>query len=257
MKMKKNHVLAVALGLVCLSHQMHGAVSVSGRAANSGEAGVVFIVDEGALPLSEIDRAFAELPEPGDAAFEVWIRGVGEVEYARVEKAFLAFDGSLAERLLAGVEALIYDGTGFEDRAYRCALVVRNATGGTELELGLDGSLESIDEVGQSLAARRAGEVMTAAEQSWREGDAEAAEQGIARAIAMGASSDDIWLRAARLTLAMGHVEPCIQYLSMYAALNNHGAQVEFRDSIYDPIRERQDFQFVEDSLVYQNAPVP
>jgi hypothetical protein len=218
---------------------------------------VALSAEEGALTAGEIDRVFAELPESGDAALAVWVDGVGAVESARIERAFLETDGSLAERLLAGVLSLVYNGAGFEDPSHRYALVVRNAADEADVELGLDGSLVSIDEVARMIAARRAGKLMTGAEQSWRDGDAEAAEKGIGEAIAVGENSDEIWRRAARLILEMGHVESCIQYLSMYASLNNPGAQVEFRDSIYDPIRERQDFQFVEDSLVYKNAPVP
>lgn len=257
MNMKIIQVLALALGLICLTENIRGAVSIAARDVTSGETGVAVLLDEDTIPLDEIARAFANGSGESDGGFAIISDGTGEAGATLVKRTFLEAEGTLADRLVAAVEALIYEGNGFADQSRRFAVVVKNSVGGEEINLGVEEPLVSIDELAAALATKQAVGTMAAAEKAWQDGDVQTAERLLQEATTKGRNSDEIWRRASRLILQMGQVELCIQYLSMYAALNNPGAQVEIRDPIYDPIRERQDFQFVEDSLVYKAAPVP
>jgi len=147
--------------------------------------------------------------------------------------AFLATNGSFADRLLASLAAGQIAG-GQTSGKLSAALLVRTREGGfQDIDLRVDAANQPVPELRHLLDMNEANSAMVRAERAQRQGHPDEARVALAEAIKLGFDWDRIWRRAARLQIALGDSNAAIQSLAAFAHLNIVWARLELHDPIY------------------------
>ncbi|MDG2522174.1 DUF1028 domain-containing protein [Caulobacter segnis] len=151
--------------------------------------------------------------------------------------AFRATRGSLAERLLASLEAGEAAG-GQTTGRMSAALLVRDSEGGwRDVDLRVDASGAPVPELRRLFSLRRANEVLARAERAARQGRPDLARGELAAAIALSGDWDRVRRRAARLQMTMGDHAAAIQSLQAMYRLNPRWAISERETPLFEPVR--------------------
>ncbi len=161
----------------------------------------------------------------------------GEEVLSAMEHRFLSSQGSLAERLMASLEAG-QDAGGQTIGKMSAALLVRTTSGNwQDVDLRVDGATEPIKSLRQLLEQHYALQAIIRAEQQARQGTMGPARAAIAEALHRSGGWDRIWRRAARLAMSMGDKDSALTYLGVFVSINPAWGRIELQDAIYDPLR--------------------
>lgn len=171
------------------------------------------------------------LTGPGFSIQGNGLSGANVVEAMR--SAYLKTEGSLADRLMAALEAGEAAG-GQTTGRLSAALLVRTPDGGfQDIDLRVDAAKQPIAELRRLLGYHQANDAIVRAERAVRTGQAPRARAYLAEAVRLGAGWDRIWRRAARLGMAMGDPGVALQALAALASVNPVWARIEAEDRIY------------------------
>jgi len=155
---------------------------------------------------------------------------------ARMRDTYQATRGSLAQRLMAALEAGQAAG-GQRIGAMSAALLVRTPQGGwMDVDLRVDAAAQPVRELRALLDRRQAHEMMLRAERLQRAGQAAAAAQTAAQALALGHDWDRLWRRAARLAMTQGDHDLATTRLAALHRLNPVWTRMELQDALYAPL---------------------
>jgi uncharacterized Ntn-hydrolase superfamily protein len=155
---------------------------------------------------------------------------------ARMRDAYLAADGSLAQRLMTALEAGHVAG-GQRIGAMSAALLVRTPQGGwTDVDLRVDAATQPVQELRGLLDRRQAHETMLRAERLQRAHDTAGASRAALQALALSHDWDRIWRRAARLAMDQGDTHLAIARLAQLHRLNPIWTRTELNDPLYAPL---------------------
>lgn len=158
-----------------------------------------------------------------------------------MRERFLATRGTLANRLLAALEAGQAAG-GQTTGRLSAALLVRTSGGGfQDVDLRVDAADRPIPELRRLLGMYEANAAMARAERAVRNGRMSLARANLADAIRLGAGWDRIWRRAARLEISMGDKNAALQALAALASINAVWARSETEDPLYAHLWEDAD----------------
>lgn len=160
-----------------------------------------------------------------------------------MEETFLASTGTLAERLMAGLEAGQQAG-GQTIGKLSAALLVRTPAGAwQDIDLRVDGSPEPIRDLHRLMDQYYAHQAILKAERQANKGRTVEAKESIAEALHRSWYWDRIWRRAARLAMKMGDEEEALGYLGVFTAINPAWAKEELKDPIYQSLHNNALFE--------------
>ena len=185
-----------------------------------------------------------------EAALSTWsgvIRGegfsiqgnglAGERVLSSMKNTFLQQRGTLAERMMAALEAGQAAG-GQTIGMMSAALVLRTPEGAwQDIDLRVDGAAMPIDDLHRLLEQHYALQSIIRAEHRAQAGDKAGARMSIAEALHRSYGWDRIWRRAARLAMQMGDTDRALDYLGVFVSINPVWAKLELDDDIYRPLR--------------------
>ncbi|MFZ6644609.1 DUF1028 domain-containing protein [Undibacterium sp. TJN25] len=153
-----------------------------------------------------------------------------------MEKVFLASGGTLAERLMASLEAGQAAG-GQTIGKLSAALLLKTPDGvWQDIDLRVDGAAEPIRDLHRLMDQHYAFDAILRAERQVKKGMLPEARLSIAEALHRSGQWDRIWRRAARLAMGMGDTGRALDYLGVFTAINPVWAKEELQDEIYRPL---------------------
>ena len=160
----------------------------------------------------------------------------GEHVIDAMEKTFLAASGTLAERLMASLEAGQQAG-GQATGSMSAALLVRTVDGWPfDIDLRVDAAEDPVSDVSRLLNYQYARQAIIDAERYARNGELNRTWNAVADALHRGAGWDRIWRRAARLAIQLDEPERALEYLGVFMALNPVWARQEILQERYQPL---------------------
>ncbi|TDR47711.1 putative Ntn-hydrolase superfamily protein [Tahibacter aquaticus] len=179
-----------------------------------------------------------------DEGYSVQGNGLaGEAVLAAMRRAYQSTSGSLAERLMAGLEAG-QDAGGQSSGKRSAALLVRTVDGGwQDIDLRIDAAAEPIPDLRRLLDQHYAHQAIIRAERQAGKGNRDEARLSIAEALRRSHGWDRIWRRAARLAMSMDDSGRALDYLGVFLSLNPAWARREMQDEIYAPLRSNAQFK--------------
>jgi len=167
----------------------------------------------------------------------------GEAVLSAIRNTFLAARGTLAERLMAALEAG-QDAGGQTTGKLSAALIVRAPQGDwQDIDLRVDASAEPLRDLRQLLERRYALDAIIRAERQAKKGASTDARASLSEALRRSYGWDRIWRRGARLAMTLGDADRAMDCLGVFVSINPAWAETELRDDIYRPLRERPLFQ--------------
>lgn len=173
-----------------------------------------------------------------------------------MEETFLASTGTLAERLMAGLEAGQQAG-GQTIGKLSAALLVRTPAGAwQDIDLRVDGSPEPIRDLHHLMDQYYAHQAMIKAERQANQGKTVEAKESLAEALHRSWYWDRIWRRAARMAMKMGDEEEALGYLGVFTAINPVWAKQELKDPIYQSLHGNALFKSWTGNLHKQSIPM-
>ncbi|MFZ6769019.1 DUF1028 domain-containing protein [Undibacterium sp. Di26W] len=174
--------------------------------------------------------------EHGDG-FSIQGNGLaGEQVASSMKRAFLSSTGTLAERLMASLEAGEKAG-GQTTGKLSAALLVKTTEGAwQDIDLRVDGAPEPVKDLRRLLEQHYALQAIIRAEHQAKKGAIDDAHTSISEALHRCYGWDRIWRRAARLAMTMGDKDRALDYLSVFLSINPVWGRMELRDSIYQPL---------------------
>jgi len=154
-----------------------------------------------------------------------------------MRRVFLASTGTLAERLMAALEA--GDNAGGQSTGkLSAALLVRTADGGwQDIDLRVDAAVEPVKDVRRLMERHYALQAILRAERQARKGQKAEARLSISESLARSQGWDRIWRRAARLAMSMDDHAAALDYLGVLRSQNPAWARLEMQDNLYLPLR--------------------
>ncbi|MBC3918941.1 DUF1028 domain-containing protein [Undibacterium sp. CY18W] len=175
--------------------------------------------------------------EHGDG-FSIQGNGLaGEQVLSSMKRVFLSSTGTLAERLMASLEAGEKAG-GQTTGRLSAALLLKTPEGAwQDIDLRIDSAAEPVRDLRRLLEQHYALQAILRAERQVRKGAISDARTSISEALHRCHGWDRIWRRAARLAMTMGDTDRALDYLSVFLAINPVWGRMEIRDSIYQPLR--------------------
>jgi len=160
----------------------------------------------------------------------------GEAVITAMEQSFLVTKGTLAQRLLASLEAGQAAG-GQTIGKYSAALLVRTRDGAwQDIDLRVDGAAEPIPDLRRLMEQHYALQAIIRAERLATKGAKGEARAAIAEALHRSGQWDRIWRRAARLAMTMGDRRSALDYLGVFVAINPVWGRIELQDALYAPL---------------------
>ena len=167
----------------------------------------------------------------------------GERVVNAIKRTFLSSRGTLAERLMSGLEAGQAAG-GQTIGKLSAALLVRTTQGGwQDIDLRVDGAAEPIEDLRRLMEQHYAHQAIIRAEHQARKGMTREARSSISEALRRSRGWDRIWRRAARLATTMGDKESALDYLGVFLSINPAWARTEIQDEIYAPLHDEALFK--------------
>lgn len=185
--------------------------------------------------------------EAAESAWSGAIRGNGfsiqgnglasERVLSSMKNAFLQKDGTLAERLMAALEAGQAAG-GQTIGMMSAALLVRTPEGAwQDIDLRVDGAAMPVSDLHRLMEQHYALQSIIRAEHQAQAGDKPGARMSLADALRRSYGWDRIWRRAARLAMQMGDDDRALDYLAVFVSINPVWAKLELADDVYRPLR--------------------
>jgi uncharacterized Ntn-hydrolase superfamily protein len=167
----------------------------------------------------------------------------GKEVVSAIKHAFLSAKGTLAERLMAGLEAGQNAG-GQTIGRLSAALLVRT-TAGTwqDIDLRVDGAVDPIKDLRRLMEQHYALQAIIRAEHQAAKGARADARASTSEALRRSQGWDRIWRRAARLAMTMGDNDRALDYLGVFLSINPIWARTELQDDIYQPLRDNALFK--------------
>jgi len=167
----------------------------------------------------------------------------GEAVAIAMKQTFLAGHGTLAERLMASLEA--GQAAGGQTIGKRsAALLVRTPDGAwQDIDLRVDGAAEPIVDLRRLLEQHYALQAIIRAERLARQDKPAEARTAIAEALRRSYGWDRIWRRAGRLAMTMGDRERTLDYLGVFLSVNPVWARQELDDPLYQPLHGQALFE--------------
>ncbi|MBB3225920.1 putative Ntn-hydrolase superfamily protein [Luteibacter sp. Sphag1AF] len=160
----------------------------------------------------------------------------GEQVVAAMKQTFLSSTGTLAERLMASLEAG-QDAGGQTIGKRSAALLVRTTDGAwQDIDLRVDAATEPVRDLRQLLDQHYALDAMIRAEHQAQKGTNDLARASVAQALHLSHGWDRIWRRAARLAMTMGDKDRARDYLAVFVSLSPVWGQIELKDDLYAPL---------------------
>lgn len=160
-----------------------------------------------------------------------------------MEADFLACRATLAQCLMAGLEAGEKAG-GQTTGRLSAALLVRTPAGGwADIDLRVDASASPVPDLRRLLDRYYAHQAMLKAERLADRGRIAEARASLAEALHLSWQWDRIWRRAARLSMRLGQPEDALGQLGVFAAQNPAWARSELQDPVYRPLRDNALFK--------------
>lgn len=154
-----------------------------------------------------------------------------------MKNAFLSHNGTLAERLMASLEAGQQAG-GQATGKFSAALLVRTPEGTwQDIDLRVDGSPDPIKDLHRLVDQYYAHQAIIKAERLASRGKIAEARLSLAEALHRSWNWDRIWRRAARLAMKLDDEEAALDYLGVFVTANPIWAKDELKDPIYRSLR--------------------
>ncbi|WCM25905.1 DUF1028 domain-containing protein [Sphingomonas sp. QA11] len=206
------------------------------------QVGIVGIVGKGAAYTGEVAAGSpwaGMLTGPG---YSIQGNGLaGHMVLEAMRERFLKTRGTLADRLMAALEAGQAAG-GQTTGRLSAALLVRTSEGGfQDIDLRVDAADQPIPALHRLLGMHEANDEMVRAERALHSGHIDAAKASLADAVRLGAGWDRIWRRAARLEMSMGDKGAALQALAAFASINPVWARSELDDPVYASLWQNAD----------------
>ena len=168
---------------------------------------------------------------------------VGERVLTAIKTAFLSTRGTLAERLMAALEAG-QDAGGQTIGKLSAALLVRSVDGDwQDIDLRVDAAAEPILDLRGLLERHYALQAIIRAEHQAKKGATADARASLSEALSRSRGWDRIWRRAARLAMALDDEDRALDCLGVFRSINPAWAKTELGDEIYKPLRARPLFK--------------
>jgi uncharacterized Ntn-hydrolase superfamily protein len=156
---------------------------------------------------------------------------------ASMQQAYVQTSGTLAERLMAALEAGQAAG-GQSIGMMSSALLVRTTDGGfQDIDLRVDSAALPVRDLRRLLEQHYALQAIIHAEHQAAAGDKAGARISLAEALRRSYGWDRIWRRAARLAMQMGDTDRALDYIGVFVSINPVWAKSELTDDIYKPLR--------------------
>ncbi len=160
-----------------------------------------------------------------------------------IKRAFLSSAGTLAERLMAGLEAGQTAG-GQTIGRLSAALIVRTTQGNwQDIDLRVDGAADPIGDLRRLMEQHYALQAIIRAEHQAKKGALADARTSISEALRRSYGWDRIWRRAARLAMTIGDNDRALDYLGVFLSINPVWGRTELQDGIYRQIRDNALFK--------------
>jgi uncharacterized Ntn-hydrolase superfamily protein len=167
----------------------------------------------------------------------------GEQVLAAIQNTFVSAQGTLAERLMAALEAGQNAG-GQTTGQLSAALIVRTSEGDwQDIDLRVDAAMEPIRELRQLLERHYALQAIIRAEHQQKKGATAEARASLSEALRRSDGWDRIWRRAARLAMTLGEEDTAMDCLGVFLSINPVWAKMELHDDIYRPLHGRALFK--------------
>lgn len=161
----------------------------------------------------------------------------GERVLLSMKDTFLQQKGTLAERLMAALEAGQAAG-GQTIGMMSAALLVRTPEGAwQDIDLRVDGAAMPISDLRRLMEQHYALQSIIRAEHQAQAGNKAGARMSITEALRRSYGWDRIWRRAARLAMQMGDTDRALDYIAVFVSINPVWAKLELCDVIYRPLR--------------------
>jgi uncharacterized Ntn-hydrolase superfamily protein len=155
-----------------------------------------------------------------------------------IKQSFLSSSGTLAERLMASLEAGQAAG-GQTIGRLSAALIVRTTEGTwQDIDLRVDGADDPIKDLRRLMEQHYALQAIIRAEHQARKGSRDGARVSISEALRRSHGWDRIWRRAARLAMTIGDNDSAIDYLGVFLSINPVWARTELQDPLYQPLHD-------------------
>lgn len=215
-----------------------------GTTIASRQVGVVAVGGSSATYTGEEAADSAWAGARHGTGYSVQGNGLASAQVATaMEETFLASTGTLAERLMASLEAGQQAG-GQTIGKLSAALLVRTPAGAwQDVDLRVDASAEPIRDLHRLMDQHYAHQAIIKAERRANQGKVVEAKESLAEALHRSWYWDRIWRRAARLAMKMGDEEEALGYLGVFVATNPAWAREELKDPIYQSLRENALFE--------------
>ncbi|WP_407351217.1 DUF1028 domain-containing protein [Luteimonas sp. R10] len=160
-----------------------------------------------------------------------------------MERAFLSSPGTLAERLVAGLEAGQSAG-GQTTGKLSAALLVRTPAGDwNDIDLRVDAAAEPVRDLHRLMDMHYARQAIIRAERQADRGRTAEAKASMKEALQRSRRWDRIWRRAARLAMRMGDTDEALKCLGVFRGINPAWAELELQDPLYRAMREDARFR--------------
>jgi uncharacterized Ntn-hydrolase superfamily protein len=160
----------------------------------------------------------------------------GQQVLAAMQRSFQSSAGTLAERLVAALEAGDSAG-GQTSGKLSAALLVRTVEGGwQDIDLRVDAAAEPVRDLRRLVERHYALQAILRAERQARKGQKVEARMSISESLRRSQGWDRIWRRAARLAMTMGDQAAALDYLGVLLSLNPAWGRIELQDSLYLPL---------------------
>ena len=181
--------------------------------------------------------------EQGDG-YSVQGNGLAGAEVvSAIKRTFASSTGTLAERLMAALEA--GQAAGGQTIGKRSAALLVRTTQGEwqDIDLRVDGAAEPIEDLRHLMEQHYALQAIIRAEHQAKKGANADARASISEALRRSCGWDRIWRRAARLAMTMGDTNGALDYLGVFFSINPVWARIEIKDDVYAPLRDNALFK--------------